>query len=349
MDKRATPRTELRYAFEPPQPDGSHVEVAPGLLWFRMPMPMRLDHINVYLLRDGPGWTVVDTGLGIPRTHELWEHIFGTVLAGQPMTRLICTHCHYDHAGSAAWLQERFGVPLLMTHGEYMMLRSLMVAPADPLPAAHTDFYRRCGLDDAQIDRMFCAMRKDPFMPRPPASFQRIRAGEVLRIGARDWTVVLGEGHSPEHACLYSAQDKILIAGDQLLPVITSNVMVTPMEPEGNPLHDWLQSMHRLRTLDKDALVLPSHQGVFYGVHERVDQILAHHDEQFELLRAHLRQHGRATAAELMAVLFVRLRSPIDQLMALGETMAHLNWMRQTGGLLRERTQGRPDFYALAG
>ncbi|WP_417285295.1 MBL fold metallo-hydrolase [Comamonas sp.] len=346
---RAKPATELRYVFEPPKPDGSYVEVAPGLLWFRMPMPMTLDHINVYLLRDGEGWAVVDTGLGIPKTHELWEHIFGTVLAGQPMTRLICTHCHYDHAGSAAWLQQRFDVPLLMTYGEYMMLRSLMAPPPDPLPISHMDFYRWAGLNDEQIERMFAAMRKDPFMPQPPVSYQRIRPGEVLRIGERDWTVVLGEGHSPEHACLYSEQDKILIAGDQLLPRITSNVMVSPIEPEGDPLKHWIESMHRLRTLDNAALVLPSHQGVYYGVHERVDQVLEHHEMQFELLRSHLHEHGKATAIELMAVLFPRLRSAMDQLMALGETLAHLNFLRHAAGLHRERAAGQPDYFSVAG
>lgn len=346
--RRVKPVNELRYAFEPPQPDGSYVEVAPGVLWFRMPMPMRLDHINVYLLRDGEGWAVVDTGLGIPKTQEMWEHIFGTVLAGQPMTRLICTHCHYDHAGSAAWIQQRFGVPLLMTYGEYMMLRALMAPPPKPLPPSHQDFYLRAGWDEAQIDSMLAAMHKDPFMPVPPSSYQRIRPGEVLRIGERDWTVVLGEGHSPEHACLYSEKDKILIAGDQLLPRITPNVMVSPIEPEGDPLKAWIASMHRLRTLENDSLVLPSHQGVFYGVHDRVDQILEHHERQFDALRTHLSEQGSATAVELMSVMFPRLRGAIDQLMALGETLAHLNFLRHAGDLRREQAAGQPDYYALA-
>ena len=344
---RAKPADVLRYPFEPPKPDGSHVEIVPGLLWLRMPMPMSLDHINVYLLRDGEGWAVVDTGLGIPSTFELWEKIFTEKLAGQPLTRVICTHCHYDHAGAAHWLQERFGVPLLMTYGEFMMLRSLMGPPPDPLPQSHRDFYARAGVTDEELDHMVGAMRKDPFMPKPPSSYQRIRSGEVLQVGERQWRIVLGEGHSPEHACLYCEEDGILLAGDQVLPRITSNVMVSPIEPEGNPLKDWMASLKRLHSLPADTLVLPSHQGVFYGLHERLDQIREHHEQQFEFLKSHLQQVGRASAAELVPVLFPKLRGPVDRLMALGETMAHLNLLYLAGELSRQSREGKIAYFSL--
>jgi len=346
--ERAKPADVLNYPFEPPRPDGSHVEIAPGLLWLRMPMPMALDHINVYLLRDGQGWALVDTGLGIPATFELWEQIFTQKLAGQPLTRVICTHCHYDHAGAASWLQQRFKVPLYMTYGEFMMLRSLMGPPPDPLPEAHREFYTRAGVTAEELEAMLGAMRKDPFMPRHPSHYQRIRPGELLQIGERQWRVVLGEGHSPEHACLYCEADGILLAGDQVLPRITSNVMVSPIEPEGNPLKAWLESLQRLRQLPADTLVLPSHQGVFYGLHERLDQVAEHHEQQFAQLQQHLREAGRATAAELVPALFPRLRGPVDRLMALGETIAHLNLLQQAGVLLRRPGAGNIDFFSLA-
>lgn len=345
---RRKPEDVLRYPFEPPKPDGSHVEIAPGLLWLRMPMPMRLDHINVYLLRDGDGWAVVDTGLGIPTTFELWEKIFTEKLAGQPLTRVICTHCHYDHAGAASWLQERFQVPLLMTSGEFMMLRSLMGPPPDPLPASHHAFYMRAGVAEDELEKMISAMRKDPFMPKHPGHYQRIRPDEVLQIGERSWRVVLGEGHSPEHACLYCEQDNILLAGDQVLPRITPNVMVSPIEPLGNPLKYWIDSQHRLRKLPADALVLPSHQGVFYGLHERVDQVLEHHAEQCDLVKQHLQTHGTASAVELMKSLFPKLRGPVDHLMALGETLAHLNMLVHAGSLLRRPGSDKIDYFSLA-
>lgn len=345
---RLKPPDVLKYPFEPPKSDGSFVEIAPDLLWMRMPMPMSLDHINVYLLRDGEGWALVDTGLGIPQTFELWEKIFAQTLAGQPLTRVICTHCHYDHAGAAWWLQERFNVPLYMTYGEFMMLRSLMAPPPDPLPQSHIDFYRHAGVTEEELDKMLVAMRKDPFMPKPPASYQRIRPGDELCIGAHRWKVVLGEGHSPEHACLYNEAQGILLAGDQVLPRITSNVMVSPIEPEGNPLRNWLDSLQRLQQLPSDTLVLPSHQGVFYGLHERLAQIREHHEHQFDLIEQHLREVGQATATQLMHVLFPRLRGPVDRLMALGETIAHLNLLKHEGVLIRHLVAAEAAYFSLA-
>lgn len=340
MARRELPRrlhasAPLQYPFEPPTPDGAVCEVAPGILWARMPMPMALDHINVYLLQDADGWTVVDTGLNIAQGRTLWEQIVANQLGGQPIRRLVCTHGHYDHAGLAAWITERFGVPLLMTYGEYFMIRGFMSPPPDPLPAVQLDFYRRAGMADEQTDRMFAALRRDPFMPPVPASYQRLREGDTLRIGVHDWQVVIGEGHSPEHACLYNASQRILIAGDQLLPRITSNVLVTPIEPEANPLQLWLASLDRLDRLAPDTLVLPSHQNVFRGLHARVQELHAHHQQQFDLLRGELQQRGAATALELMQVQFPKRRHAADDLMALGETIAHLSWLRHEGQIRR--------------
>ncbi len=340
MAEAATPSrlrasAALDYPFTAPTSDGAVVEVAPGILWARMPMPMSLDHINVYLLREDDGWTLVDTGLNTERTRALWELIAAERLDGLPVKRLVCTHCHYDHAGQAAWISERFDVPLLMTYGEYFMLRGLMGPPPDPLPPSQMAFYRRAGMADARTEAIFDAFRRDPFMPPVPPAYQRLRGGDVLRIGARDWQVVIGEGHSPEHACLYNAADRILIAGDQLLPRISSNVLVSPVEPEANPLQLWLESLDRLDRLAPDTLVLPSHQSVFRGLHARVEELHAHHQQQFEVLRAELARRGPATAFELMQVQFPKLRHAVDEMMALGETIAHLSWLRHDGGVRR--------------
>jgi len=324
----------LDYPFTPPAADGSVVEVAPGILWLRQPMPMSLDHINVYLLRDGEGWTLVDTGLNTTRSQELWREIVATRLGGLPLKRLICTHSHYDHAGLAAWLMESYQIPLLMSYGEYFMMRGVSTLP-EPLPDSHLRFYQQAGMPADVVARMFEALRRDPFMPEVPPSFERIREGELIRIGSRDWRVVIGEGHSPEHACLYCEEERILLAGDQLLPRITSNVLVSPIEPEADPLRLWLASLDRLDQLAPDTLVLPSHQGVFRGLHARVEELRAHHQQQFDLLLAALDELGAATAYELMLRQFPKRRHPVDDLMALGETIAHLSCLRYQGSLRR--------------
>lgn len=346
----------LDYPFEAPAADGeSAVAVAPGILWLRQPMPMALDHINVYLLQDrdadGACWTLVDTGLNTARSREVWEVIARRHLGGLPIRRLICTHAHYDHAGLAAWIGERFGAAMYMTHGEYFVMRGLMGSPPpEPLPASDRQFYARAGMDDAAIDAMFAALRRDPFLPPVPGSYRRLREGDLLRIGERDWQVVVGEGHSPEHACLYCPAERILISGDQLLPRITSNVLVSSIEPEANPLQLWLASLDRLdRLAAQDTLVLPSHERVFRGLHARVEELRAHHRQQFDLLRGELARCGAATALALMRVQFPRLRHAADELMALGETLAHLSWMRHEGQLRRVLDDDGCYRFSLAG
>ena len=325
----------LDYPFTPPQTDGSVVEVADGLLWARMPMPMALDHINVYLLRGETGWTLVDTGLNTADCRARWESIAVEHLQGLPIEALICTHFHYDHAGLAPWITERFGVPLFMTLGEFMTMKVLNLPMPDPVPPEQIAFYQRAGLPELRLTKMFEALAADPFTPPPMPAYQRLRGGQVLRIGNREWTIIIGEGHSPEHACLYCEAEGILIAGDQLLPRISSNVLVSSIEPEGNPLQQWFDSLDRLEVCRPDTLILPSHQNVYRGLHLRTQELREHHLQQFAQLLGALEQQAEFSAFEAMNLLFKKLRHPMDDMLALGETLAHLAWLLKEGRLQR--------------
>jgi glyoxylase-like metal-dependent hydrolase (beta-lactamase superfamily II) len=325
----------LEYPLAAPQPDGSVTEVAPGVLWARMPMPMALDHINVWLLRGETGWTIVDTGLANDQTRALWERIVAGHLGGERIQALVCTHFHYDHAGLASWITERFDVPLYMSLGEFLMMRALDRAAAPVPTPEQRQFYARAGMPDERAERVFEALRRDPFMPPRQAQFHRLRGGDVLTIGPRQWRVVIGEGHSPEHVCLYCAEDRLLIGGDQLLPRISSNVLVTAFEPEGNPLALWFESLDRLEQCAPDTMVLPSHQNVFRGLHARVQDLREHHRRQFDELHRVLSESGGCTAFAAMTVLYPRLRHAGDDLLALGETVAHLSWLRYRGAVER--------------
>lgn len=338
----------LEYPFEAPQPDGSVTAVAPGVLWARLPMPMALDHINVWLLRGDDGWTIVDTGLATDATRALWERIVAERLDGAPVRALVCTHFHYDHAGLASWITERFDVPLYMSLGEFLMMRVLDRAAA-PVPSPEQrQFYARAGMPPERAERVFETLRRDPFLPPRQSQFRRLRGGDVLAIGPRRWQVLIGEGHSPEHVCLYCAEDRLLIGGDQLLPRISSNVLVNAFEPEGNPLALWLESLERLERCAADTIVLPSHQSAFRGLHARVQELRQHHRRQFEELRRVVAGRGACTAFEAMTALYPRLRHAADDMLALGETVAHLSWLRYRGMLERRLEADEAFRYGLA-
>ena len=105
------------YPFAEPPAPGATIEIAPGVHWLRMALPFALDHINLWLLEDGDGFLIVDSGLGNAPTRALWEKIFAAKIGTKPVRRVLVTHYHPDHAGNAAWLCERSGAQLWMTRG----------------------------------------------------------------------------------------------------------------------------------------------------------------------------------------------------------------------------------------
>lgn len=330
-DKERNP--ELEYPLNAPNADGSVVEVAAGVFWLRMPLPMALDHINLYLLEDDDGWYIVDTGLNTEKTRELWENVTQTHCKGKPIKGVICTHFHYDHSNLSSWLMKRFNVPLFMTHGEFYTLKANSSAFSDVGDEHQLAFYRHAGVPLAMIEKIFEACKKDPFINHSPPSFNRLRAGDVLTIKNRQWSIIIGEGHSPEHACLYCEHENILISGDQLLPHISSNVLVNEMEPNGQQLEYWLQSLHNMQDLDANTLVLPAHGPAFTNIHGRARQLIKHHADTLNKLHDYAKSKSNFTAFEATNYLFDRELSPINMLMALGETLAHINWLITHGYL----------------
>jgi len=324
----------LQYPF-PDRPSlGETIEVAPGVLWIRMPLPYTLDHINLWAIEDGDGWAIVDTGVRDKQTTDAWRHIFANSFGGKPVTRVFVTHMHPDHVGMAGWLTRRFACRLWMTRDEYLTCRVLVADTGREAPVEGVAFYRRAGWSDDQLETYrtrFGSFGKSVYAL--PDSFRRLQDGEVLSIGGRSWEVVIGNGHSPEHACLVSHESGLLISGDQVLPRISSNVSVFPTEPDADPLADWLRSIERLRQRIKpDVLVLPAHNEPFRGLHHRLNHLERTHLKSLDQLEQAIVQRSRAV--DVFPALFARSISADDpQLvsMATGESLAHLNRLLAAG------------------
>jgi len=312
-------------------------EVADGIFWLRMPLPLGLDHINLYLLRDGADWVVVDTGLDTSRARAIWEQVLTRVLDRQPVRAVLCTHFHHDHSGLVHWLCERFKCPLYITSGEYQAMSGTALHGQE-MERKFYQFHHRAGLGDTEIAAMLTSVQGTHFQVQSPSHYQRLCEGMQLEIGGRQWRVVIGAGHSPEHACLYCKDEALLLSGDQVLPRITSCVCVGVLEPEANPLRDWLDSLCRLRAIPDEVLVLPAHELPFRGLHQRLMQLRQHHRHHLDALMARLQEGSAMTAAQLRPVLFPLVKNDLDLLMALGETLAHLHFLVAQGQLERTLT-----------
>jgi glyoxylase-like metal-dependent hydrolase (beta-lactamase superfamily II) len=320
----------LQYPWPETPPPGETIEVAPGVHWLSMPLPFQLDHINLWLLAEigesGAGWTVVDTGIGNAQTRALWDKLFEKF---RPVKRVILTHYHPDHAGNADWICRRFGVEMWTTQGEYLTAHAVRSSGAGYTSDAVLSVFRKNGLDEERC-RGMAAMRGNnrysALVPEFPFSYRRIIEGDIVPIGRCAWQAMIGHGHAPEHLSLYGKEPNLVIAGDMLLSTISTNVSVWSIDPEGDPLRLFLESIARYRDLPEDVLVLPSHGKPFRGARARVRQLEAHHDARFLELEEALKEKPKS-AGELLGVLFRRPLDTHQTFFAMGEAIAHLHYL----------------------
>jgi glyoxylase-like metal-dependent hydrolase (beta-lactamase superfamily II) len=323
----------MDYPFPEAPLAGELTAVRPGVFWLRMPLPFALDHINLWLLEDGSGWTLVDTGICLDEVKGLWRQLLAGPLAGQPLQRIIATHFHPDHLGLAGWLEERSGAPLWMTGTEWLM-GSLIFYDAEGRTArTMVEFFRQNGLPEEWLDKLGQENRYRKVVSPPPPFFHRLTDGQQIEIGGRQWRVIVGRGHTPEHACLYCQELDLMISGDQVLPRITPNISVYGSEPDANPLQDFLDSMVCFEALPATTLVLPAHGFPFTGLHDRLAFLRDHHGDHFDEILAAFDQPRQA--AEIIPLMFPRELDGHQVMFAMGECLAHLACLRGRGLLER--------------
>lgn len=319
---------------EIPRP-GEARTVLPGLRWMRFPLPFPPSSVNAWLLEDTEGWLGIDTGIADDETRGHWQTALGGEAFGnRPLTRLLVTHFHPDHAGLMGWLAQAHGLTPLMTRIEWLQARSLWFDTGPEMIAHQAEFARAAGAPED-----YCAFlrQRGPLyvlaVAPLPRAFTAIRDGDRLSIGGREWRVITGQGHAPDMACLYCAEEKVLIAADQILPRISPYVGLHAGEPMADPLGAFLASLARFRDLPEDTLVLPSHGEPFLGLHARLDALDAHHAGRLDALEEAC--VAPATAHALLPALF---RRPLDQRnlgFGLGETLAHLRRLEELGRVER--------------
>ena len=323
----------IRYPWEEPPVHGTEaIEVAPGVLWLRFPLPMKLDHVNVYALDEGDSWTVIDTGFASKKSKAIWEEAMAGPLGGKPVSRVIVTHHHPDHVGLAGWFQTAHGAELVTTRTAWLTARMLTLDEQEVAPAETLSFYRQSGMDGELLEKR---RRDRPFnfsdiVSPLPLGYRRIKQGDVIEMGGRTWDIHIGNGHAPEHATFWSREDNLVIAGDQILPSISPNVGVYATEPMADPIGEWLEACERLAPLARpDHLVLGGHKLPFTGLPKRMEQLIENHHGALRRLLAYIEEPK--SASECFAPLFKRKIGEAEYGLALVESVAHLSHLYQEG------------------
>lgn len=326
-----------RFPWAEPPAEGEAIEVANGVLWIRLPLPMVLDHVNVYALDEGDSWTIVDGGFYSKRSVAIWEKLIAGPLAGKPIGRVILTHHHPDHVGMVGWLMETQGATLTTTRTAWLMARMLILDVEDKVTEPSIEYWRRAGMSSAMLAKR-CAERPYNFADvcyNLPSGYTRVQQGDVIRAGGRDWDIHIGNGHAPEHLTMWSRDDNLVIAGDQIISSISPNIGVYPTEPEADPLGEWMEACERLSHLAReDHLVLSGHKLPFTGLPLRMHQLHENHVGALNRLFDHLTEPK--VAVDCFPPLFKRKIEDGIFGMALVETVAHLNHLHQSGRVSRE-------------
>ncbi len=328
----------LQFPWEEPPAHGDAIQIAEGVLWIRFPLPMQLDHVNVYALDDGDGWTIIDTGFDSPKMRDLWHQVMAGPLGGKPVRRVVATHHHPDHLGLAGWFQTEFGAELMTTRTAWLSARMLTLDVQDKMTPESEAFYRSAGMADEvmaqrRVERPFNFA--DIVYPLP-AGYTRVQQDDTITMGGRVWDVHIGNGHAPEHATFWSRDDDLVISGDQVLSSISPNIGVYPAEPMADPLGEWLEACGRLAVLARpEHLVLGGHKLPFRGLPLRMKQLAENHHSALERVLEQLKTPG--TAADCFPALFRRKIGMSEYGLALLESVAHMNHLYHQGAVLRTK------------
>lgn len=330
----------IRYPVETPPEAGQVIEVADGVFWARMPLPMALDHVNIYILDDGDGWTVIDTGLDWPKCRAAWQVLLDGPLSAKPVRRVLITHHHPDHIGMAGWFQSELNAEMLITRTAWLFARMLSLDVQTEASSASVDFWKAAGMPGDMIQER---LAERPFnfadvLAPLPLGFTRIADGDLLQMAGRNWRVRTGHGHAPEHATMWSEDDNLVLAGDQFIPSISPNLGVYPTEPEADPVTEWLESCSRFQPFaQEDHFVLPGHKLPFLGLPTRLDQMIENHVSALDRLEAALATP--ATAVECFMPVFKREIRGTQYGLAMAEAVAHCLHLWHTGRATRHRRE----------
>jgi glyoxylase-like metal-dependent hydrolase (beta-lactamase superfamily II) len=337
----------LAYLPLTPPEAGGLVQVADGVHWLRFPLPMELDHINLWLLEHQGGFILVDTGLATEAGRAHWELLEQRILATRPLRLIVITHLHPDHAGLAAWLQLRHRVPVWASHETERQMLELLEPATEERLAERRAFFRSHGLSDANaLGPSLTGERYRAHVSGVPEIAHHPQDSDEVRWDSGTWRWLATGGHAAGHLCLHEPARRLLITGDQILPTISPNVSLNAWSTDQDPLHSFLASLERLAVLDPETLVLPSHGRPFVGLRPRALELRNHHQQHLERLVEACREPH--TASDALQVLFRRKLTGFHHFLALGEAIAHLEYLARRGRVARHADAAGTIRYARA-
>lgn len=330
----------VNYVYSTTPAAGTGMEVYEGIYWLRLPLPLALDHINVWLLDDGDTWTLIDTGPSFRETREAWSGLFDSIIKSRPIKRLVVTHYHPDHIGLLKWLCERCTPDVHMSEPTHAHARRMFTTDFSDRTEVLQSF---CQTHDVPNPEFFSGFLSGGMYRRIVSgiidNFTVIDNGTEITMGGRTWRAIMSNGHARGHISFYCEGSGLLISGDQVLPRITSNVSLFEDDTDANPLEEYLSSLKHIGTLPETTEVLPSHGRVFRGLQHRISEIENSHRERNEKILAICSKP--VSTKVMIEKIFERELDDLNWMLAFGETLAHIRYLEKQGRIRTFLNEGK--------
>lgn len=277
---------------------GEWVEIVPGLRWLRMPLPWELDHINLYLLKQGASWVLIDAGMPGELDCQRKREIMLAATDHMPISQLLLTHHHPDHLGCAVALAKALGAHVLMHPLEHQTALDHYHCEQQLSDETYQHYYAPCGIEREQAVRLHGIYTFFGSFDVPETIIP-IHEGDTLASDLGDWNIITSGGHSPGQCMLYQAGRRLLLSADVVLPDVVSTIGISPWSIEEDPLGSDLVTYDTLHVLPEETLVLPSHGLPFHGLHPRIDAIAEYWCDYLQQIEAEC--HQPITISALLA------------------------------------------------
>lgn len=301
-----------------------------------LPLPWPLKTVNVFLVRRGDGYLLIDCGLKTADSLAVLTAALDELQIGwRDIREIIVTHMHPDHVGAASHIRELSGSPVWMHPFE-----ARWVAPR----AGGEEFFSRTagylrvhGFSTAEVDELKSHAREVSDAVERLHPDLEINDGDTVSYASGTLETIVAPGHSPGLLSFYSPEKRLYFSTDVILETISPNIGYHPFT-EGNPLGDYLASLDRLERLEVET-VIPSHGPPFRGFGERIAAAREHHHRRLERVRDAVPAAG-LSAYEIAGIVWRRELSPMDRRFAMAEALSHLVYLEQGGEVQTELRNG---------
>jgi len=301
-------------------------KITEDLYWARIPLPFKLDHVNVYAINSNEGLVIIDTGIDNRLTRKCWGEIIENISPSLKFSKILITHHHPDHIGASKFLSKKLNLKVYAPKIELRRVKKIMSYTDIEYGKLLSLNYKEFGLDEELIERVKHQGNSFKKMVKHLPEINSIENPLIIETKHGIWRGRFDSGHSPSQLSLYDEERKIYLCFDFLLPRISPNISVGIDDNENNVLEEYLKYLNKIKQMDAKWSVFPGHEYPYTDPSKRAISLIKHHRNRLDALIKVIRKQP-ITVSEATEILFGKIKNDHDMFFASCEAKSHLNYL----------------------